>query len=248
MNRIVDLTVVAEIEQESARLLAQLDLPDVSFGFVEVIEASWRRLFDRALDEIHYAGACQRVGRCMRLAIIENGVWVGGIVLGSTFPNIRVRDEALGLRQYVENWRERGLKSPWARENTAYWSALQKIVNHARTFIFPRFQGAGRGIQAHRLLLTEGIALWKAKYQDEVMGLDTLCTHADSRLFKDNGWTLVGQTEGYSSDPSRVFSKRAFVEDWKTIKNNIALGKVEGSTRWFVWVKALGEMQPQTSF
>jgi hypothetical protein len=239
MKRVIDLATVAEIEKEGARLLDQLGVPDISFGFVEVTDASWRWLFDRALDEIHYAGACQRVGRCMRLAIIEDGKWVGGIVLGSTFPNIRVRDEAFGLRKYIEGWRERGLKSPWARENTAYWSALQKIVNHARTFIFPRFQGAGRGIRAHRLLLTEGVALWKAKYQDEVIGLDTLCTHPDSRLFKDNGWILVGRTEGYTSDPSRVFSKRAFKEDWKTIKNNIALRRIEGSTRWFVWVKPL---------
>ncbi len=239
MKRYADLVTVTEIEEEGARLLAQLGIPYISFGFVEVTDSSWRQLFDRALDEIHYAGACQRVGRCMRLAIIEDGRWVGGIVLGSTFPNIRVRDEALGLRKYIEGWKERGLKSPWARENTAYWSALQQIVNHARTFILPRFQGAGRGIRAHELLLTEGIALWKAKYQDEVIGLDTLCTHADSRLFKDNGWVLVGRTEGYTSDPSRVFSKRAFREDWKTIKNNIALGRIEGAMRWFVWVKPI---------
>lgn len=242
MKRIVDLAVVAEIEQEGTRLLAELGIPKPPFGFVEVVDASWRRLFDRALEEIHYAGACQRVGRCMRLAIIENGVWVGGIVLGSTFPNIRVRDEALGLRKYIKDWKERGLKSPWARENTAYWTALQKVVNHARTFIFPRFQGAGRGIRAHKLLLTEGVALWKEKYKDEVIALDTLCTHAESRLFKDNGWILVGRTQGYTSDPSRVFSKRAFLEDWKNIKNNVALGKVEGSIRWFVWVKPLVEI------
>jgi hypothetical protein len=239
MKLLPNLIAVAEIEQEATRLLKQFRIPDTSFGFVEITDASWRRLFDRALDEIHYAGSCQRVGRCMRLAIIENGDWVGGIVLGSTFPNIRVRDKALGLRQYIEDWKERGLKSPWARENTAYWSALQKIINHARTFIFPRFQGAGRGKLAHKLLLTEGVALWKSKYQDEVIGLDTLCTHADSRLFKDNDWILVGRTEGYTSDPSRVFSKRAFREDWKTIKNNIALGRIDGATRWFVWVKPM---------
>lgn len=237
MNLSINIAAVAEIEQETTQLLKQFHIPDTPFGFVEITDASWRRLFDRALDEIHYAGACQRVGRCMRLAIIENGNWVGGVVLGSTFPNIRVRDEALGLRQYVIDWRERGLRSPWARENEAYWSALQKIVNHARTFIFPRFQGAGRGIRAHKLLLTDGIALWKAKYQDDVTGLDTLCTHEDSRLFKDNGWTLVGRTEGYTSDPSKVFSKRAFTEDWKTIKNNVALGRVERSIRWFVWIR-----------
>jgi hypothetical protein len=239
MQRIVNTKVVEAIETNGAALLKERDIPDNRFCFVEVTDKPWRQLFDQALDEIHYSGSCQRVGRCMRLAIIDHGQWVGGIVLGSTFPNIRVRDEALGLKQYVENYQERGLKSPWTRENTDYWTALQKIVNHARTFIFPRFQGAGRGIKSHSLLLTEGIALWKAKYKDDVQGLDTLCTHEDSRLFKDNGWTLVGRTEGYTSNPSAIFSKRAFKEEWRNIKNNVALKRIKGATRWFVWVRQM---------
>jgi hypothetical protein len=92
-----------------------------------------RGAFDEALDEVHYAGACSRVGRCMRLLIVENGQWAGGIVLGSTFPNIDVRDEALGLKRHVRNHHLRGLRSPWARENVPYWSRLQLVVNHART-------------------------------------------------------------------------------------------------------------------
>lgn len=223
---------IETIEEEGARLMKRLGIRSVEFGFVEVTDPTWRRLFDLALDEIHYAGACQRVGRCMRLAIIEEGVWVGGIVLGSTFPNIKVRDEFFGLRKHIENWRERGLRSPWARENAEYWRELQKIVNHARTFIFPRFQGAGRGIRAHRLLLTEGIALWKEKYHDEVIGLDTLSLPMESRLFRDNGWVLVGQTKGYTSDRSRPFSKRAI--GWKEVRNNVGLRN--GSERWYVWV------------
>lgn len=237
MEKIVDHVAVQKIEQAAEQLLEGYAIPNKLMCFVEVADPQRRRLFDQALDEIHYAGSCQRVGRCMRLAIFESGQWIGGIVLGSTFPNILVRDEALGLRQYVGDYKQRGLKSPWSRENIPYWEALQKVINHARTFIFPRFQGTGKGITAHKLLLTEGIALWKAKYQDDVIGLDTLCTHDDSRLFKDNGWTLVGRTEGYTSDPSQVFSKRVFMEDWKTIKNNVALSKIQGSTRWFVWVK-----------
>jgi hypothetical protein len=239
MKLVPDPAVVKEIELRASQLLKNFNISETPFGLIEITDAAWRKLFDCALNEIHYAGACQRVGRCMRLAIMENGNWIGGIVLGSTFPNIRVRDEALGLRQYVVDWHARGLRSPWAKENEAYWSSLQQIINHARTFIFPRFQLNGKGVLAHKLLLTDGIALWKNKYHDNVIGLDTLCTHNDSRLFKDNGWTLVGKTVGYSSDPTQVFTKRAFQEDWKTIKNNVALGKVEGSPRWFVWVRSI---------
>ena len=93
--------------------------------------------------------------------------------------------------------------------------------------------------KAHKLLQKEGIALWKNKYNDEVHGLDTLCTHNNSRLFKDNGWKLVGKTAGYISDPIKTFSKRAFRKDWQTVKNNVALKRIEGSTRWFVWVKRI---------
>jgi len=234
------LAKITKIEKQAEKLLGQFELPNVSFGFIEIENMSWRRLFDHALDEIHYSGSCQRVGRCMRLAIIENDNWIGGIVLGSTFPNILVRDEALGLRQYIVDWRKRGLKSPWSRENVAYWSNLQKVVNHARTFIFPKYQGVGKGIHAHKLLLKDGINMWKKKYCDDVIGLDTLCTHENSRLFKDNGWTLVGKTKGYTSDPSRVFSKRAFTKDWKAVRNNVALGRIKGSTCWYVWVRPIG--------
>jgi len=206
-------------------------------SFIVVESPQMRRVFDEAAEEIHYAGSCQRVGRCMRLAIVMNGEWIGGIVLGSTFPNIRPRDDAFGLTKFIENWRERGLVSPWARENQDYWMRLQLIVNHARTFIFPKFQGQGLGVRAHALLLTEGVWLWEGYYGSPVYGFDTLCTHPNSRLFADNGWILVGRTKGYSRDPNKIFSRRAFEEEWKNIKDNAGLGLIEGNMRWWIWVR-----------
>jgi|SRR5271168_4317251 len=87
--------------------------------FHVVEDPELRRYFDLALDRTHYARSCQRVGRCMRLAIIKESAWVGGIVLGSTFPNIGVRDEALGLKQFVKGFSDRGLRNAWCAENTA---------------------------------------------------------------------------------------------------------------------------------
>lgn len=219
-----------DLLREQGRIPRQL-------GFVVVDSPEMRRTFDEAAQEIHYSGACRRVGRCMRLAVVLDGEWIGGIVLGSTFPNIRPRDDAFGLTQFVKDWKERGLVSPWARENTAYWSGLQAIVNHARTFIFPKFQGKGLGIAAHALLLTEGVRLWEERYGGPIYGLDTLCTHPNSQLFARNGWTLVGRTKGYSRDPSKVFSRRAFEEEWRNIKDNAGLGLLEGNTKWWIWVK-----------
>ncbi len=216
-------------------------VPDKDLTFVEVADSKWRRFFDEALDLTHYAGSCQRVGRCMRLAIVENSNWVGGIVLGSTFANILVRDEALQLRKYVRNYRRRGLKSPWARNNHKYWKALQRVVNHARTFVFPQFQGRGIGIRSHKLLLTEGVKLWEKKYGGKVFALDTLCTENDSKLFSKNGWLFVGQTKGYSSDPKKTFSRHLARLKRKTFGSRHNVGLRSGSTKWMVWVRILGK-------
>jgi GNAT superfamily N-acetyltransferase len=200
-----------------------------------------RLLFDRACGEIHYAGACQRVGRCMRLAISVRGEWAGGVVLGSTFPGIGARDEALGLRDYLRGYRQRGLVSAWAGENRDYWSRLQGVVNHARTFVFPDFQGEGIGVKAHALLLTRGRELWEERYPGRVWALDTLCTSSDSRMFLDNGWELVGRTAGYSRDPSRSLSKRLADDDTRGRRDNAGLSIMPGSYRWWVWVRRIAE-------
>lgn len=204
---------------------------------IQVSERGTRKVFDSALDKIHYAGSCQRVGRCMRLAVISGSEWVGGVVLGSTFPNMAPRDEAFGLTRFIRNTRKRGLISPYASENRLYWDNLQKIVNHARTFIFPVFQGNGLGIRTHEMLLGEGRRIWERKYKSKVHGFDTLCTHEKSRLFLENGWRLVGRTQGYSRDPKKALSaRRAFEEEWMNIKENAGLGRIKGSRRWWIWV------------
>src|SRR5713226_570320 len=212
-------------------MVGNYDFQNRGLSFVEVCDSNWRKLFDEGLDLTHYSYSCQRVGRCMRLAIVEDGEWVGGIVLGSTFPNILVRDESVGLRKFVTNYKKRGLASPWSRKNLQYWKNLQKVVNHARTFVFPQFQGKGIGIRAHKVLLTKGVNMWEHKYRDQVYALDTLCTADESKLFLLNGWTRAGQTKGYTLDRTEVFSKSLKVIDdrEKGIKNNGALRKGENS-------------------
>jgi GNAT superfamily N-acetyltransferase len=214
------------------------DLPQ-SLHLIQVDSAEFRRIFDVALDDIHYAGACQRVGRCLRLAIVEEGRWVGGIVLGSTFPNLHDRDVYLGLTKYLHGYRERGLCSPWARENTAYWRRLQLVVNHARTFVFPQMQGRGIGVRSHRLLLSDGVKLWRKRYTHPVWALDTLCNTGESRLFAENGWSLVGSTKGYSAASKEKFSSRIAVIP--VLRNNVALTKIRRGRRWAIWVRIIDE-------
>lgn len=195
-----------------------------------------RLAFDTALEGLHYAGACRRVGRCMRLLIMYHGEWVGGIVLGSTFPNVQSRDEALGLKRWCQNTHLRGLRSPWAKENHAYWSRLQRVVNHARTFVFQECQGLGIGTRAHRLLLSQGIAYWEQRYGQRVAALDTLCDSRDSALFLKNGWRHAGRTAGYEADNTAHFTKRKSVSE---PCNNVALKR--GRRRWEVWVKVIDQ-------
>ncbi len=206
------------------------------FAMVDTPDA--RRVFDLACDRIHYAGSCRRVGRCMRLALYFQGEWAGGMVLGSPFPNIGPRDEAFGLTAFTRGYRERGLVSPWAAENTEYWDGLQRIVNHARTFVFPRFQGYGLGVKALELLPTQGRELWETKYQTDVAGFDTHCTSPTSRLFLDNGWVLVGRTKGFSRDRRSAFSNRV-TNGELTVKDNAGLVRRRRNTRWWTWVLPL---------
>jgi hypothetical protein len=197
-----------------------------------------RHLFDDACQRLHYAGACYRVGRRMRLAVIEQGEWVGGVVLGSPFPNLRPRDDAFGLTKYVKDWQERGLASPWAHENRPYWERLQLVVNQARAFVFPQFRGTRVGVRTHALLETEGRGLWEERY-GPLAGFDTLCTESRSKLFSENGWTLVGRTLGYRRDPSATLSQRVLAGTLPHVSDNAGLTREPGNTRWWIWVRIL---------
>jgi len=205
------------------------------------VDEEMKQVFDSACELLHYAGACRRVGRLMRLAIVEKGRWVGGIVLGSPFPNLRARDDAFGLTKHVLDWRRRGLISPWARENRAYWRRLQLIVNQARAFVFPDAEGRRIGLRAHALLETAGRALWEDVY-GPLVGFDTLCTHPTSRLFRDNGWLLVGQTKGYARDPDELLSSRVAAAQVDGVKDNAGLSFSPSNPRWWIWVRVLAPL------
>lgn len=233
------MAVMPEVEIQTAGteyLRSEWKLPR-RLALVPVESRSAKRVFDTACQQLHYAGACRRVGRRMRLAVVCRGRWVGGIMLGSTFPNLRPRDDAFGLTKWVVSWQERGLVSPWAAENHEYWRRLQQVVNQARAFVFPGEAGGGIGIRAHALLETEGLHHWESRYE-RAAGFDTLCDHDSSRLFTENGWRLVGRTLGHSRDPNTQLSRRV-VEDGRRVRDNAGLTERPEGARWWVWVRVL---------
>jgi hypothetical protein len=223
-------------------LIAELRGSPLTQGlhFHAVADRRLKILYDRCLDIVHYAGACHRVGRLMRLAAMAEGEWVGGIVLGSPFPNIRPRDDAFGITRYVTDFIERGLPSPWARENVEYWSRLQLVVNQARAFTFPEFRGGGLGMRMHRILESEGRRLWENRY-GPIAGFDTLCTEPRSKLFATNGWILVGRTKGYGRDPRKTLSARVARGEVQGVRDNAALSRSPDGVRWWVWVRVLNQ-------
>lgn len=234
MSRKPNSVLLKHMCTQGEALLRESIRQTAKMHFVEVQSTELRALFDKALDLTHHAKSCQRVGRCMRLAVVHDGHWVGGVVLGSTFPNVDVRDRALGLKVYISGFASRGLSNPWSGKNHAYWNCLQSIVNHARTFVFPEFQGRGLGKEAHRLLLRDGIRLWEIKYKQRVYALDTLCDHSDSGLFLANGWVHAGETKGFTADYKNSFTLR---KRTAPSINNAALRS--GGTRWQVWVRMI---------
>jgi hypothetical protein len=78
---------------------------------------------------------------------------------------------------------------------------------------------------------------WQAKYE-RAAGFDTLCDHANSRLFTENGWKLVGRTLGHSRDPGTQLSRRV-IEDRRSVRDNAGLTELPNGTRWWVWVRVL---------
>jgi hypothetical protein len=231
---------VAQNQRTGSRLIADTRSRALTrdLRFHQVTGRDLRDIFDEACERLHYAGSCRRVGRVMRLAAMAEGEWIGGIVLGSPFPNIRSRDDAFGISKYAMNVRRRGLDNAWTRENTEYWNRLQLIVNQARAFVFPQFSGRGYGVRMHRLLESQGRRLWEARY-GELAGFDTLCTESSSRLFSDNSWIRVGRTLGHTRDPNRRLSRRVAEGGVEGVRDNAGLSPVPNGTRWWVWVRVL---------
>ena len=108
----------AQLEEERGRS------PTRRLRFHPVTDVALKATFDSACELLHYAGACHRVGRRLRLAAMMDERWVGGVVLGSPFPNIRPRDDAFNISRFAGNLSERGLPNAWCRENREYWEVL----------------------------------------------------------------------------------------------------------------------------
>jgi hypothetical protein len=184
--------------------------------------------FTEALQQLHYAGSCKSVGRFLRLMLLDDSRWVGGLIIRNALPIVQCRDEFFGINQFRKSGRIPKSGSP-------YWDKLNRIVNMARAFIFEEFQGLGYGTKMIQLLETDAVKIWKRKYGFLPIGYDCLdnAPPEKAKIFLNNGWDFIGRTRGYSHSrcykPGKVKSQ-----------SNPISGRMEKSSfQWYVYTKKL---------
>lgn len=145
---------------------------------LEVTKRTDPRLLDRMA--IHYSNPKGFVGRNICLAVYWRDTYYGHIVFGSATRFLPGRNEHLSI----------GLKNLNTVAGNIFYN-ISKISSKYPTRNF-----------TSRVLLQAEVevrALWKSKYGDALIGFETLVElPRTGDLYLKAGWTLVGQTIGYT--------------------------------------------------
>ena len=145
---------------------------------LEVIKRTDGRLLVNM--ENHYSAPKGFVGRNICYAILHNNVYYGGIVGGSSTLHLPNRHEFLGTTKQDLN----------CIVNNIFFH-VEKVNGE-----YPFRNFTGKVLKEFRQKI---ITDWKIKYNDDVLGFETLVElPRTGELYKRDGWTLVGQTTGYT--------------------------------------------------
>lgn len=136
---------------------------------------------------VHYSAPRGFVGRNICYVVLYDGVYYGSIVGGSSTLHLVGRDAFFGLE---------GLSK---EERTA---RLGQIVNN----IFYHVEKVNGDyplrwftVAVLKVFRERIIQDWEAKYGDKVIGFESLVElPRTGECYKRDGWTLVGQTKGYT--------------------------------------------------
>lgn len=148
---------------------------------VRVIEAEERERFNALIEAEHYLHTSDLVGEQLRYVAEYQGEWVGLLAWSAAAFNLKDREAWIG------------------------WTGKQKrrrltlVANNSRFLIRTGQRVPNLASRVMKLCLQRLSADWRRTYGHEVWVAESF---VDSQLFRGtcyraNGWTLLGQTQGY---------------------------------------------------
>ena len=138
------------------------------------------RLIERMLT--HYSKPKGFVGRNICYAVMCNGLYFGHIVGGSATLHLPGRNEFLNITKSNLNS---------VINNIFFNVSIPKELDK-----YPCRNFTSEVVKTWRDRI---VSDWKNKYEDEVIGFETLVEKPRTGdLYIKDGWTLVGETKGYS--------------------------------------------------
>lgn len=140
---------------------------------LEITKRTDGRLLKRM--EIHYSKPKGFVGRNICYAVFWENEYFGHIVAGSATKFLPNRNEFLGT------------------------SDLKKIVNNIFYNVSGNYPCRNFTSRVIKEFVKRAVMDWELKYGDKVLGFETLVElPRTGELYKRAGWTVIGQTKGYT--------------------------------------------------
>ena len=126
--------------------------------------------------ENHYSQPKGFVGRSLCYAVLHDGNYFGSIVAGSATKHLPGRSEFFGAD-----------------------FTLERVINNVFFHIERPYPIRNFAIKVLALWRTTAAADWGRIYGDRVIGFESLIQlPRTGETYKRDGWTLVGQTKGYT--------------------------------------------------
>lgn len=144
--------------------------------------AKERGRLQRLLKKHHYLGGLKAVGQQMHYAVLDGrGRWLGGLIFSAAAQHLKHRDQWIG----------------WTRSQRERRLAL--IANNSRFVLVPETSVPNLATRVLRLALKRLSADWQECYGHPVLAVETFVDpeHFQGSLYRANGWTELGQTEGW---------------------------------------------------
>jgi hypothetical protein len=149
---------------------------------VDLATPAQRARLNRLLDKHHYLGSVRPVGeRLYYLARDAARQWVAVLVFSAPAKHLKHRDKWIG----------------WSNEQRR--RRLSLVTNNCRFLVLPEFSVPNLGSRVLRLTLDRLSGDWQTCYGHPVEAVETFVDPERfcGTVYKANGWTELGQTDGW---------------------------------------------------